>query len=148
MTYLLDVNAIVALAVLNHEFHQRVARWVQSSRPQLATCSITEIGFVRVLSQAPSLRAHGSSGADTTAANEACLRISSEVHFRFQRCVRSADVGQVAQAGHGRTFEPTGCSEQCNSGNVGRKHSGFIRNSEIGSQIDRPWCQVEQSSDL
>jgi len=53
MTYLLDVNAIVALAVLNHEFHQRVARWVQSSRPQLATCSITEIGFVRVLSQAP-----------------------------------------------------------------------------------------------
>jgi uncharacterized protein len=54
MTYLLDVNALVALGFLNHEFHARVARWVQSSRPvQLASCSITELGFVRILSQAP-----------------------------------------------------------------------------------------------
>jgi hypothetical protein len=54
MTYLLDVNALVALGFLNHEFHTRVARWVQSSRSlQLASCSITELGFVRVLSQAP-----------------------------------------------------------------------------------------------
>ncbi len=53
MIYLLDVNALVALGVLNHEFHERVARWVQSSRnPELATCSITELGFVRVLAQA------------------------------------------------------------------------------------------------
>ena len=54
MIYLLDVNALVALGFFNHEFHARVARWVQSSRPlQLASCSITELGFVRVLSQAP-----------------------------------------------------------------------------------------------
>jgi predicted nucleic acid-binding protein len=53
MIYLLDVNALVALGFLNHEFHARVARWIQSSRPlQLASCSITELGFVRVLSQA------------------------------------------------------------------------------------------------
>jgi predicted nucleic acid-binding protein len=53
MIYLLDVNALVALGFLNHEFHTRVARWIQSSRPlQLASCSITELGFVRVLSQA------------------------------------------------------------------------------------------------
>lgn len=53
MIYLLNVNALVALGFLNHEFHDRVARWIQSSRPlQLASCSITELGFVRVLSQA------------------------------------------------------------------------------------------------
>jgi len=53
MTYLLDVNALVALGFINHEFHGRVARWLQSSSPQLASCSITELGFVRVLAQAP-----------------------------------------------------------------------------------------------
>lgn len=54
MIYLVDVNALVALGFLNHEFHPRVARWVRSnSRPQLASCSITELGFLQVLSQAP-----------------------------------------------------------------------------------------------
>ncbi len=54
MTYLLDVNTLVALGIVNHEFHGRVASWVQSSRSaNLASCSITELGFLRVASQAP-----------------------------------------------------------------------------------------------
>ena len=54
MTYLLDVNALVALGFMNHEFHDRIAIWIASSKsPQLATCSITELGFVRVLAQVP-----------------------------------------------------------------------------------------------
>jgi len=57
MKYLLDVNGQVALGFLQHEFHERVASWVHTlaSRgvPELATCSITELGFVRVLAQAP-----------------------------------------------------------------------------------------------
>jgi predicted nucleic acid-binding protein len=57
MKYLLDVNALVALGFLEHEFHQRVALWVRrlaaKGTPDLATCSITELGFVRVLAQAP-----------------------------------------------------------------------------------------------
>lgn len=53
MKYLLDVNALIALGFSRHEFHNRVARWVASqSSPILATCAITELGFVRVLSQA------------------------------------------------------------------------------------------------
>lgn len=53
MKYLLDVNALVALGFVHHEFHDRVARWVKAARlPEIATCSITELGFVRVLSQA------------------------------------------------------------------------------------------------
>jgi len=55
MKYLLDVNALVALGFVHHEFHGRVAAWVKAQRSlELATCSITELGFVRVLAQAPS----------------------------------------------------------------------------------------------
>lgn len=54
MIYLFDVNTLVALGFMNHEFHNRVARWLQSTRSlELASCSITELGFVRVLAQAP-----------------------------------------------------------------------------------------------
>jgi predicted nucleic acid-binding protein len=54
MIYLLDVNAIVALGFINHQFHDRLAAWIQSENSlTLASCSITELGFVRVLSQAP-----------------------------------------------------------------------------------------------
>ena len=60
MTYLLDVNSLLALGVLHHEFHERVAAWVarlaKKGIPELATCSITELGFVRVLSQAQQYR--------------------------------------------------------------------------------------------
>ena len=53
MIYLLDVNALVALGFINHEFHDRLASWVQSQESlTLASCSITELGFVRVLAQA------------------------------------------------------------------------------------------------
>lgn len=58
MKFLLDVNALVALGFLPHEFHDRTARWVgkllAKGDCELATCSITESGFVRVLSQNPS----------------------------------------------------------------------------------------------
>ncbi len=57
MRYLLDVNALVALGFLQHEFHERVAGWVRRSvvkgTVELATCSLTELGFVRILVQAP-----------------------------------------------------------------------------------------------
>jgi uncharacterized protein len=60
VTYLLDVNSLLALGVLHHEFHERVAAWVarlaKKGIPELATCSITELGFVRVLSQAQQFR--------------------------------------------------------------------------------------------
>ena len=55
MKYLLDVNALVALGFAHHEFHSRVSAWIMTAQPsEMGTCSITELGFVRVLSQAPS----------------------------------------------------------------------------------------------
>ena len=75
MKYLLDVNALLALAVLEHEFHPLVARWVKSlgrtGVPEMASCSITELGFVRVLGQA---QQYGSSVAQ---AREILLKVKS-----------------------------------------------------------------------
>ena len=57
MKFLLDVSALISLGVIEHEFHDRTARWVKDlanrGAPQLATCAITELGFMRVLAQAP-----------------------------------------------------------------------------------------------
>jgi len=52
MRYLLDVNALVALGFFEHAFHSRIASWVARLKShaggELLTCSITELGFVRV----------------------------------------------------------------------------------------------------
>jgi uncharacterized protein len=57
MKYLLDVNALVALGFLEHQFHNRVTNWINDliskGVPEVASCSITELGFIRVLAQAP-----------------------------------------------------------------------------------------------
>jgi len=51
--YLLDVNTLLALGVREHEFHQRAALWMKklSTADRLASCAITELGFLRVLLQ-------------------------------------------------------------------------------------------------
>jgi uncharacterized protein len=83
MRYLLDVNSLIALAVLEHEFHARVAMWIESltkkSIPELATCSITELGFVRVLGQAEQY------GSSVTQARELLLKLknSEAIHCTF-----------------------------------------------------------------
>ncbi len=50
MRYLLDVNALIAFGVTQHQFHQRVVDWIRSQRGSaFMTASVTEIGFVRVV---------------------------------------------------------------------------------------------------
>ncbi len=72
MRYLLDVNALVALGFRHHIFHERVATWLAGERPAaLASCSITELGFVRVLSQASAY------GLTVTNARELLLRMKT-----------------------------------------------------------------------
>jgi toxin-antitoxin system PIN domain toxin len=51
MRYLLDVNALIALAHTGHVFHAQARKWylsVAAAARGFHTCSITEIGFVRV----------------------------------------------------------------------------------------------------
>jgi len=55
VNWLLDVNVLVALAHQGHAEHDRVMRWFASqpvSEARIGTCSITEMGFVRVSVQA------------------------------------------------------------------------------------------------
>ena len=81
MKYLLDVNALVALGFLQHEFHERVAAWVRTSLAkgtvELATCSITELGFVRILVQAPHY------GFAVSQARDLLLRLKSASPLTF-----------------------------------------------------------------
>ncbi|CAN5124705.1 type II toxin-antitoxin system VapC family toxin [soil metagenome] len=56
MRYLLDVNALVAFGHTEHLFHNRIVMWAATvfgnNIPEFATSPITELGFVRVMSQA------------------------------------------------------------------------------------------------
>jgi predicted nucleic acid-binding protein len=53
MKYLLDVNALLAFGIFHHVFHTRVTAWTgRLHGSELLTCSITELGFVRVAAQA------------------------------------------------------------------------------------------------
>src|ERR1022692_2007746 len=57
MKYLLDVSTLLAFGIIDHEFHERVANWIHRIASKndlaLATCSISELGFVRVVAQTP-----------------------------------------------------------------------------------------------
>ena len=78
MTYLLDVNVLVSLGSAQHEHHSRTVAWVKSlDQATLATCSITELGFVRVSS--------GVSGHATTisVAVEALRRLKENPTVQF-----------------------------------------------------------------
>jgi predicted nucleic acid-binding protein len=93
MTYLLDVNALVALVVLEHEFHERIARWVRfltsNGIPELATCSITELGFIRVLSQAPQYE------FSVTQARTSLLRLKKAIQLKFTFIADDHDVSSL-----------------------------------------------------
>ena len=90
MIYLLDVNALVALGFINHEFHDRVAAWIQShDSPALATCSITELGFVRVLAQAPAY------GFTVTQSRSLLLRLKAARKARFTFIADEHDISHL-----------------------------------------------------
>jgi len=90
MRYLLDVNALVALGVTHHEFHDRLAAWIKAARfPAVATCSITELGFVRVLAQAPAY------GFTVTQARAFLLRLKKTAALPFSFIPDDHDVSHL-----------------------------------------------------
>ena len=81
MRYLLDVNALIALAHTGHSLHAKAIGWylaVLKSATGFHTCSITELGFVRV-SAATALQ------PDIQGAKQAldALKSSSKVRFEL-----------------------------------------------------------------
>lgn len=93
MTYLLDVNVLVALGILQHEFHQQVAAWVRGlvskGNARLATCSITELGFVRVLTHAPQ------SGLTVSQARDLLLRLKASEILNLSFIPDDHDISQL-----------------------------------------------------
>jgi len=92
MTYLLDVNALIALGFAQHEFHDRMASWVQTQKSEslsLATCSITELGFVRVLAQASAY------GLTVTEARNVLMRLKSVTHLSLQFIPDTLDIRRL-----------------------------------------------------
>jgi toxin-antitoxin system PIN domain toxin len=55
MRYLLDVNVLLAAIWVTHAEHARADAWVQNK--QLATCPITELGFLRISTHPKALKA-------------------------------------------------------------------------------------------
>jgi predicted nucleic acid-binding protein len=79
--YLLDVNMLVALGHTLHVHHLRSERWLKAISPKaeaLATCSITELGFVRV-----SVQAGLQPDVATAAKALSSLKASSPVKFEL-----------------------------------------------------------------
>jgi predicted nucleic acid-binding protein len=90
--YLLDVNALLALGVSEHEFHQRTERWVEHAGAKgasFATCAITELGFLRILLQT-------SHAAFTVGQGQKHLQLlKSSSQFRFEFLADDQDAQQL-----------------------------------------------------
>src|SRR5688572_26847921 len=83
MRYLLDVSSLLALGIEEHQFRPRIRRWLvslsESGIPKLATCSITELGFVRIASQ---VSEYGFT-VENARTELSRLKSSSDYDFRF-----------------------------------------------------------------
>jgi predicted nucleic acid-binding protein len=89
--YLLDVNALIALAHTGHSLHAKAIYWylaVRKSATGFHTCSITELGFVRV-SVATGLQ------ADIEAAKQALAALKSSSKVRFELIADDVGVAQL-----------------------------------------------------
>lgn len=93
MRYLLDVNVLIALGITQHQFRSRVRNWVASlaenKTPQFATCSITELGFVRIVSQVPSY------GVTLEQAKIELSRLKGSTTYDFQFLADNNDISNL-----------------------------------------------------
>jgi predicted nucleic acid-binding protein len=94
MRYLLDVSTLLALLWEDHEAHSRVKRW--QSLEDLAVCPITELGFLRISTQAL--------GADMEHARQSLAAWLDLRQPAFVPCDQRALAGQEAPTG-GRTTD-------------------------------------------
>lgn len=91
MRYLLDVNALVAFGHTEHQFYVRVASWAaelaRHDIPEFATSSITELGFVRVMSQVY--------GASIIQAKTVLLGLKSSDEYGFSFVIDDHDASKL-----------------------------------------------------
>ena len=89
MKYLLDINSLIALGHTSHIHHAGTIQWYQSivrKETVLHTCSISELGFVRV-----SVQAGLQSDVPSARTALAKLKASSKILFTLLPDDRGAD---------------------------------------------------------
>ena len=80
MRYLFDVSALIALGIEDHASHDRVSNCALAQiGTTFLTCSITELGFVRIVTQVSGYNTDVEE-AQSTLAN---LKASSALRFEF-----------------------------------------------------------------
>jgi predicted nucleic acid-binding protein len=94
MSYLLDVSALVARLWKTHEFHTRAKSWMEDKT--LVVCPITELGFLRIATQA--------FGMEMDDAREILKRFLQEYKPGFIPCDLRALDGSAAPSG-GKTTD-------------------------------------------
>lgn len=90
MTSLVDVNVLVACGWSSHVEHRRTSRWLSRTR-DFATCSVTQMGFMRV-SLSPAYRA---------SFQDALLALGDIVALRGHRFVGDATAAVDLPVVHG-----------------------------------------------
>ena len=97
MRYLLDVSTLLALGIYEHEFHFRVESWaaalILDDVPRIATCSITELGFVRIASQVSGY------GFTVETARRELLRLKESTGYDFQFIADNNDISHLPKMG-------------------------------------------------
>ncbi len=90
MRYLLDVNALIALGLSDHTEHARVSAWASAQSPiTFLTCSITELGFIRVIAQVPDY------DTNVSEARSLLSDLKSDESFSFEFIADAHDISQL-----------------------------------------------------
>lgn len=91
MRYLLDVNVLLALAHTGHTLHPKAINWYVAAAKSaigLHTCSITELGFVRVA-------AVTGLQPDVAAAKQALAALKASSKIRFELVADDVSAAQL-----------------------------------------------------
>ena len=100
MANLLDVNVLVALFIPEHQHHSVALDWFSknAAREGWATCTVTELGVIRVCAQLPG----GGWPPEATADRLLMLTVSSRGHEWWPDAVSPAVMPEVRSAATGR----------------------------------------------
>lgn len=90
MRYLLDVNLLIALSFERHQFHERATQWALGEQGSaLLTCSITELGCIRILANTPEY------GLSLEQARTILLRLKSNQRLRLEILADNNDISRL-----------------------------------------------------
>jgi toxin-antitoxin system PIN domain toxin len=104
MTYLLDVNVLLALSDPMHVHHETAHAWFAAvGRPAWATCPITENGFVRVASHPHYPNRPGDAQAVLAILRQFCA-LDGHAFWADDVSLRDA-IGQAAAMTHGQVTD-------------------------------------------